>query len=271
MRPIELEGIDNVRDFGGVSTINGRMLPHGIFYRGSAPCSITAKDADTLLNTLGITCMVDFRTSWERESKPTDIHQSCEVFHIPFYDKETLGLEYTQPGLEGKVIGRDVPCIPEMYYASLSHPIVVNQIRKCIETVFSKADIDHPIYIHCSGGKDRTGIIAALVLHILGAHDSDILTDYMYTNIARDAKYESELAKYIKFAKGDEAEAKKLCAAHRARTECLIVFRDSMCETFGTFDNFLETGLGITPVVRQSLIDRFTVRKTEPELAACAC
>ena len=97
LKVIELEGARNVRDLGGTPVSGGREVVPGLFFRGSALAGITPHDRTLLFEELGIACIVDVRTGWEREAKPDPDVSGVENLHIPFYDLEKVGLEYTTP------------------------------------------------------------------------------------------------------------------------------------------------------------------------------
>ena len=215
MKTIELESVSNVRDLGGIPVEGGCEITPGLFFRGSALYSITENDRETLFNQLGITCVIDVRTGWEREAKPDITMPGVENLHIPFYDLEKVGIEYTEPAAGTKVIGRDVACDPDRFYRSLANPLTVRQMREGIHQVLDHAMQGEPVYIHCSGGKDRAGILTLLLLTILGASRESILEDYLLTNVARDKNYEKTYQRFLRLADGDEKRARELTYDHR--------------------------------------------------------
>lgn len=258
MRVVELQGIKNVRDLGGIPTRTGRVVTPGILYRGSALAGLTPVDQDVLFDHLGITCVIDLRTGWEREAKPDPVVPGVENLHIPFYDLEKVGIEYTEPAAGTKVVGRDVACEPDHFYRSLANPLTVNQMRQAVDEAFARAMAGRPVYLHCSGGKDRVGILALLVLTVLDATPEAILDDYLLTNVARDKNYEQMLQRFLNFT-GDEARARELVESHRALPENLGAFREAVCENYGSMESFMRVQLNMSSE-RQALLQ-----------AACTC
>lgn len=259
MKVIELEGVTNVRDFGGKPVYGGRRIPHGLLYRGGALCGATEADAETLSRELGIGCIVDVRCGWERREHPDVAVPGAENLHVPFYDKDIVGIEYVEPAAGTKVVGRDVACDPDRFYRSLSNLLTVRQMRRGLEAVFERVSRGVPVYIHCSGGKDRAGILSALVLAVLGASSDDILDDYLYTNVARDARYELNFQRFLRFADGNEELAHELTRNHRARRENLSAFREALCDRYGNMDAFLADQLGFGARRREQVRKRCTV------------
>lgn len=252
MRAVQLQRIDNVRDLGGIPVCGGRMVKPGVLYRGSAPYGMSDSDRTELFERRGIACIIDVRCGWERTAKPTPQIPGVEMHHIPFYDKDIVGIEYTEPAAGTKVVGRDVACDPLRFYHSLSNELTARQMREALACIFEYMAAEKPVYYHCSGGKDRAGILTFLILYVLGASREDILEDYLATNISRDAKYESVFARFLKLADGDEQRARELTESHRARPENLMAFYEGITERYGSLDEFIEEQLGIGSSVREA-------------------
>ena len=244
MRTIQLQGVDNVRDYGGWPTTDGLDIKEGLFFRGSALANATAQDCKTLFDELGIACVVDLRCGWELEAKPDIEHPGIEYYHIPFYDQEIVGIDYTARAKGTIAIGHDVACNPEHFYRSLANPLTVGQMRKGIDAVFSHVLQGLPVYVHCSGGKDRAGILTLLVLTILGASREDILGDYLYTNVSRDKNYPKMFESFLKLAAGNVTLAHELVESHRARAENIDAFWDAIADQYGSAESFVREQLG---------------------------
>lgn len=222
------------------------MVKPGLLFRGSALAGVTDDDKHRLSDTLGITCVIDLRTGWEREAKPDASMPGVENLHIPFYDLEKVGIEYTE-SLEGtKTVGRDIACNPRHFYWSLPNPLTAGQMRKALDEVFARAMQGKPVYQHCSGGKDRAGIMSLLILTVLGATRERILDDYLATNIDRDNDYDAMLRRFMRFSDGDREKAHELVVSHRALPENLDAFYASVDERYGSMEAFMHDTLAMT-------------------------
>ena len=261
MDVVELEGINNVRDLGGTPVEGGRMVASGMLYRGSALFNISERDFAKLFDELGIACIVDVRTGWERTAKPDVEAPGVENLHIPFYDMEKVGIEYTRPAAGTILIGRDVACDPDDYYRSLSNPLTVRQMREGVHAVLDNAIAGRPVYVHCSGGKDRAGILMLLVLTVLGASEEDVLEDYLFTNVARDKNYEKMYARFLRLADGDEELARRITEEHRARPENIAAFREAVTERYGSFESFVRDELDVDDEYRALAREACTVKR----------
>lgn len=259
MRVVEVRGVDNVRDLGGVPVSGGRAVKPGLFYRGGALAGLTPEGADVLFRQWGVACVIDVRCGWERTAKPDAEALGVENLHIPFYDKEKVGIEYTEPAEGTKVVGRDVACDPDRFYRSLANPLTVGQMRMCAAEAFGHVLAGKPVYMHCSGGKDRAGILAALVLAVLGASAKAIEEDYLLTNESRDKQYRKNYERFLRLADGNEQRAHELVLAHRARPENLRAFVEAVVQRYGCMEDFLRNQLGVTDELRARLRAKCTV------------
>ena len=252
-RRISLQGVTNVRDLGGLTAGNGRKIAPGLMYRGGALSNATLEDAKILFEKLGIGTVVDVRCGWEREAKPDIEWPNINNIHIPFYDLDIVGIEYTQPAPGTVPYGRDVACEPDHYYRSLSNKLTVGQMRKAVAAVFDRVLKGEAVYEHCSGGKDRAGILALLILSVLGVEREAILQDYLITNDSRDRHYDEMFNRFLKFAQGDESRARELTLAHRARPENLNAFYEAIEQAYGDMNSFIREQLGISDEQRQEI------------------
>lgn len=267
MRTIHLESVRNVRDLGGLRTRDGRTVKRGLFFRGSSLHKATAPDIWILREDLNIGCVIDLRCGWEVEAKPNVEIEGVEYLHIPFYDKEKVGIDYDKSAPGTIKIGHDFACVPADFYRSLANPLTIAQMRKCIHEAFSRAGDGYAVYQHCSGGKDRTGVISMLLLAVLGVRKEDVLQDYLMTNVDRDSDIERVRDRFLRLAQGDAALADELTESHRAKPEHLSAFVDAIEEGYETMEAFIEKGLKIDEPMRESLHDRFTVSPDEAKPA----
>ena len=248
-----------MRDLGGIPVEGGRVVVPGLFFRGAALNEATLEDRKALFADLGIECVIDVRCGWEREAKPDIAVPGVENLHIPFFDLEKVGVEYTEPAAGTKVVGRDVACDPLRFYGAMSNVLTAAQMREAVHCAFSHALEGKPVYIHCSGGKDRAGILAMLILTILGADREAVLADYLLTNESRDRHYEKEFQRFLRFADGDAGLALKLTLGHRANPENLQAFYDSLETRYGGMEAFIVEVLQIDRHYRAALKERLTV------------
>lgn len=182
-RLVPLEGGRNFRDIGGYQTTTGKTVKWGKIYRSGALSSLTADDY-TLINELDIGTVVDFRTTTERSSevtkwagkKPEMINRDYEMD----FDMGELGKVLKDPNLSREKV--------ENMMAKMYPSILEDQTQNYTAMFDSLVEKDSSLLFHCTAGKDRTGISAALVLAVLGVDKQTIIDDYMATNQYLDPK-----------------------------------------------------------------------------------
>ncbi len=150
-----VDGSHNVRDLGGLVARDGRRLRTGRVFRSDYPTFLSS-DARAVV-TLGVSTVVDLRRGTEAA--------------IERVDGEALGVTYRRwpltAGLEDSWHARYTA------YLTRRPETVVGAVREAMRPE------NHPVLFHCAAGKDRTGVVAALLLSLLGVAEEDIVEDYL--------------------------------------------------------------------------------------------
>lgn len=162
-RMISLEGARNVRDLGGLLGQSGQPLRQHRFVRADSLESLHAMDVIRLLE-YGITIDIDLRSKHERQQWGDALSNIAEVDYVPVPLLD--GLEQHLASLPAS--------LGELYVAALQH--CQHGFRDIFQTMVAQPDAG--ILFHCSAGKDRTGMIAALLLDLAGVSHSQIVLDY---------------------------------------------------------------------------------------------
>jgi protein-tyrosine phosphatase len=170
MTAVDLQGAANIRDLGGLRTRDRRRTRHGLIYRGDSLDSITPADAKILFDKLGIGTIVDLRTAAETEL--TELS-----FPVPRYRFSVLA--------EGR-LGREP--FPSDDPAELAKVYLNNieggreAVKGTFEVIAANLQAGVPTLFHCAAGRDRTGIIAALLLDLVDVTFGEIAKDYVQSN-----------------------------------------------------------------------------------------
>jgi len=174
-RHIPLAGGFNFRDLGGYQTRSGQYIENGRIYRSGVMAWLTDTDLNTLKK-LNIRKIIDFRANSERESHPTRWHTNSET--------DIWARDYSMSGadLGGRMQESDfsLSAIDSFYHELYTHLI---DIQMDAYRIFfqSLAQQKTPLVFHCTAGKDRTGVAAALLLEFLGVDRETIMQDYLQT------------------------------------------------------------------------------------------
>jgi protein-tyrosine phosphatase len=169
--------IPNFRDAGGCQTTDGRMVASGLLYRSAAFPLDSGSTALQMLENLGIRRVIDLRDLSELEAGyPQRQGFSLERSHLPFF-----------PSLERwahESVARIPPEIGKRYYQFL-----VDGRKAVLEVCRRLAQAQsQPTLIHCASGRDRTGIVIACVLSLIGVSDETIAADYAESHVMNDAE-----------------------------------------------------------------------------------
>ncbi len=258
MRNIELEGVENVRDLGGIPVSGNRMVKSGLMYRGAALKKATPSDCQKLSKELGVKLVVDLRCGWEVEAKPDCKLDGVRHIWVPFYDEQEVGVGYCKP-LPGTImIGHDFACDSLDFYRSMANDLTAAQMSKALHAVLDCAISGNPVYFHCSGGKDRAGILSLLVLTVLGASRGEVLDDYLLTNVSREFHIEGIYRRFLRLCRGNEEFARQVTNDHSARPENIEAFCSEVDRRYGSMKRFITEVLGIDDEYRARAIEDCT-------------
>ncbi len=173
-RQIPLEGAVNFRDLGGYRSADGRTIRWRSLFRADDLSRLTRPDRATV-RTLGIATVIDLRSraEVERERFPVDeipvgFHHLPLVATLPTFDEYRSG-----------------PAWFAGHYLDIARGSGL-QIAQALGIVARPESC--PVIVHCAAGKDRTGVLVAVLLALLGIPDETIAEDYALSEKAMDAQ-----------------------------------------------------------------------------------
>lgn len=181
-----IERLHNFRDTGGTPLEGGGVTRSGVLYRSDALAALTTAGVASLTETpIGV--VVDFRTPEERQMSPDRLPTTrpVQLVELPL-------LEGAIGRLAGDAIrtGRDglnaaaitaalstLPTLPELYIGMLQHGAASFAAAARLVAA-SRDDAPSAVLVHCTAGKDRTGVATAVLLGAAGAERAGIIADY---------------------------------------------------------------------------------------------
>jgi protein-tyrosine phosphatase len=228
------EGCVNFRDLGGYRTADGRMVAWRTLFRADGLNKLT--DADVAqLGELGLATVIDLRTLDEAEQRG-----SFPVERVPV---TYLGLPLTDvlPATEELPDWKEAAYVAARYGAMVSEggPMLTSAIQ-----ALATGDA-LPAVMHCSAGKDRTGVLSALILAFLGVPDETIVADYTLSAAAMGRLLERLKAEY---PEAQDAVEKYAPAILHVVPETMEQFLADLRLQYGTYDA-LAGSLGVTDAV----------------------
>ncbi|TDD56431.1 tyrosine-protein phosphatase [Nonomuraea terrae] len=175
IRHIEFVSLCNFRDVGGYAAMDGRTVRWQRLYRADSLGSL-ADDDLTAFRALRVRNVIDLRHPFEVDKHGRVPETEGQLYHnLPIEGRRWDVATYTEElGVARFLADR---------YLEVAEDGVGN-LRTALETI-ARAD-NAPVVVHCAAGKDRTGILTALVLSLTGVSQDDIVADYALTGLATE-------------------------------------------------------------------------------------
>lgn len=167
--PFLLNGAKNVRELGGYRTKDGAVTKHHSLLRGDSLHNLSEADCRFLYD-YGVRCIIDLRSpdeSFRNPDRLQDLYQDITYIQVPIQDY-IRGNRYSE---------EFPPSMWQLYCWFLDDGRV--HFYKIFEAIMKHPD--SCVLFHCSGGKDRTGTLAMLLLKLAGVDDQTIIDDYAVT------------------------------------------------------------------------------------------
>lgn len=238
MKKIKLKSANNYRDLGNIKLKDGSILPTGKYFRGKTLFKLKEKDITTLVEKYHLKTIIDLRTDKELSEKPNPEIPGVTILHMPIFDENKAGVSRDKKSVSLDSLKISPPMVE--VYKTMADKECTENIKKILETILTLKDDQLPVLFHCSAGKDRTGVISALLLRYLGAEDEDIYKDYLYTN------HETGIVPYILcpiffLVFWNMRLTKKLNQVFKADKSYLDGFLKEIEKQYESIDKFLET------------------------------
>lgn len=176
MMILDVEGVTNVRDVGGIPAVGGRIRS-GVLLRSGQLSSVTTAGASVLRDS--VEHIVDLRDGEEVAAEPTEI-DGPDTTHLPLFLGSVRSFFENDTSLD------------DLYLHLLeeSGERLVEAIRIIAE--------GRPTLVHCTVGKDRTGVTVALALSAVGADRESVIADYALTESQLPAQRSRRIADYLR-------------------------------------------------------------------------
>lgn len=186
----ELSGVRNFRDVGGLPTVDGRRVRHGVLFRSGHLAHATDEDA-AFLGSLGLHTIFDFRNASDQKLEGPDVElPGVRNVNLPLSDPAD-GSEFWKMVRDGEMEqlreilgdGKGAARMVASY-----RTIIKERTAEHSQVLRSLADDSVPALMHCAAGKDRAGLSIAVTLLALGVEREAIVTDYLESN-AKHRRY----------------------------------------------------------------------------------
>ncbi|KAF5320811.1 hypothetical protein D9619_000687 [Psilocybe cf. subviscida] len=240
---VALPGVINVRDLGHYTSVTdpGYTTRPGFIFRSAELSGIT-DEGKHKVKELGITKVFDLRSDTEirKYNTPQPHIDGVEIIHTPVFKTEDYSPEMMAKRYQLYASGKTEAFI-ELYSQILDHggPAFGDILRHIRDKP------NEGCIFHCTAGKDRTGIIAAIILKLAGVPDEEISKDYALTRIGREPAREMIMARLSKeplFASNNEAALNMFTCRH----ETMQAFLQHFDTHYGGAEEYIRRYIGFS-------------------------
>jgi len=254
MEPIILRHAKNYRDIGGIKTSSGRVLKKCMLIRGTALSKLTYSDIQRLKYKYNLRTIIDLRTRKEAEEKPDKKIDGVSYHLMPVFDEAVIGISH-----EKKVHSiKSLVALPSMesLYEQMVSPANLPNITAVLRKILLMPVEEFSVAFHCSAGKDRTGVLAALLLSFLGVDRNDVIDDYLYTN--RGKRIKANLA-YVGgvILKGNRNFARKVKKYLLAEESNIRASLALIEKCYGSLEKYFAKELNFSAEEERQIKDKF--------------
>lgn len=232
MRRFRFEKVYNLRELGGYQTPNGDTK-YGVYLR-SDNISFLTENEIKMLKAYGLKRVIDFRHRLEIVEEPDPFEKDNDVLYQNFtYD----GLvDYTDEDFD------------KIHMSKLY--ITLCEVQEFIQPVFTALALEEgTVLFHCSAGKDRTGVIAAILLKLVGVDFYDIVADYQVSKTYLDHKYkDNQDYSFLKYLNINDS-----------KPETMIEFLNYLDEKYDSIEAYLNSK-GVTQKQIEQIRSKFIER-----------
>lgn len=240
---ISLQTASNLRDLGGWTARDGRLVKRGLVFRAPALSGLSEEDMAAVV-ALGLRSVCDLRGVRESAANPVAL-PGIASFALPIEPSVGAGLrDILRTGQASGHMSPDemLELLREAYRAYALQSF--GQYRAIFAKLLEPDGL--PLLLHCSAGKDRTGFGSALILTALGVAWTDVVADYLATN----RLWRREIASSFDLP---PAVKDVLFGAHETMLEAAFA---AINDEYGEIDAYLDRAIGLDALARRRLEDR---------------
>lgn len=235
----DVKSVWNFRDLGGYETSAGEIIRSGMVFRSGDLSRLESGDASTITS-IGLRTVLDLRDPVASERRPNRLNDpSVSQLRVDLTTRVLVELRdrmHTGHLSESESLA---------YIRANTASIAIERAEgmKAVFRCLARSEV-YPLLVHCSYGKDRTGIAAALLLFALGVPEETIYADYMLSNDYLVAFRAARIA---------EPGWEHTGPLWEARREYLDGAFSAICDKYGSIESYLQDAIGLTHEMRTEL------------------
>ena len=246
-RLVHLNGALNFRDIGGYRTTDGKTVKWNKVFRSAAINKLTNGDMDSL-KAKRIYTVVDLRGNKESAAAPDRILAGTD------YTLSPAGSDSLPSNQQMIALIKNVNFL-EDFYGKDGIKYFGARYKPVFQKLLALNEKDALLY-HCTGGRDRTGMATALLLHVLGVPQQTIEQDFTASNIYLEPMTDGL---YEPLSKATGMTALEIKKKMELRPELLEIFFRTITEQYGSIEKFMEQEMGIGKKEIKILKAKYTI------------
>jgi protein-tyrosine phosphatase len=252
-RQVALEGTLNFRDLGGYRAAGGTTTRWGRVFRSDALGGLTVADA-AVLQRMGLRVVYDLRREVERDRAPSVLPADGSVRSVVLAigGDASEGRELIDQLLAGEVDELGIGFMVDLYEQMVEE--AASSFAALLQGLAAPDGV--PALFHCTAGKDRTGVSAALLLSVLGVDEEDILDDYELSTVLRSNRRVEELRPRLEAVGVDVERVRPFLSAPRPALRAAL---DRVANQHGGAERYLVEEGGMDPATPDRLRDLLLV------------
>lgn len=231
----------NLRDLGGIAAGPGGSIKSRLVYRSAAPVELTGEQQAVFVG-MGLTAIVDLRYDSERAARPVAWQDLGARIYRMQANEPAGGADFAALLVDEAFDSAAAAAMMEGVYRRLPFDHVPS-----LKDVFGQLLAgEGPTLIHCTSGKDRTGMASALLLTALEVHPEAIIEDYL-------ASLKFDVYRSPSFRSIPEHRREALYPIFSVHADYLAAMLDEIRQRAGSVDHFLAAALGVGRAERDRL------------------
>lgn len=251
---IKLKHVKNFRDIGGVKTKDGRIVKTKMLYRGSALSKLSKEEIVFLKKEYKLSTIIDLRTKKESAEEPDISVEGVQYYHYPVLNEAVVGVSHEKKVHSFSSL-KMMPRMEDLYVQMVKGDCLENLVS-IMKTILTLPNDGYSLLFHCSVGKDRTGVLAALILSFLGVDRDTVIYDYLISN-----KFTRVKALFVYFGllctRFNHKFAKKIKFSLLAKQRFIESALESLENDYGSLENFFKEKLCFTSEETEMIKNRF--------------
>jgi protein-tyrosine phosphatase len=255
-RLLPLSGANNFRDLGGYPTLDGRRVRWGHVFRSDHLAELTQEDL-SYIGGLGIRLVCDFRGEDEIGERPNRLPAEDPPKQI---NPSILGTALMPGEIRAAIQSGNPDGLDFRTLLQDGNRTMATRALDQFRALFDHLEHDDhvPLLFHCTAGKDRTGLAAALILIALGVSEDVAMNDYLLTATYTHDVVESTLT-VMRFNYDFKIDLDEVRPLMSVRREFLQSAFDGIRDEYGSFDRYFVEAFGLTADRREALRARLVV------------